>query len=162
MSQLDRINNKIVDINQLSFLLSYYRFKSLNVVFSNGCFDILHRGHIEYLSKAADLGNILIVGLNTDDSVKRIKGVNRPIQDQNTRALTLASLQFINHVVLFDEDTPINLIKIIKPSILVKGADYKIKDIVGADIVLKNGGRVETIELTEGYTTSNIIKKLEK
>ena len=97
MAKLDLIKSKITDTEKLSFTLSYYRFKNMKVVFSNGCFDILHRGHIEYLSKAADFGQILIVGLNTDDSVKRLKGNNRPIQDQDTRALTLASLQFVNH-----------------------------------------------------------------
>ena len=130
------------------------------VVFTNGCFDILHRGHIEYLTKAADLGDILILGLNTDNSVRKIKGNSRPVQDENSRALIIASLHFITNIVFFDEDTPLDLIKKIQPDILVKGADYKKEDIVGADVVLSKGGSIETIDFIEGCSTSNIIEKL--
>ncbi len=160
MTNSDNIKNKITNLSKIDFILSYHKFKNHKIVFTNGCFDIIHRGHIEYLSKAADMGDVLIVGLNTDNSVKRIKGKSRPLQDEYTRALILSALQFVSNVILFDEDTPVELIKKIKPDILVKGADYKIQDIAGADIVKAYGGKVETIEITEGFSTSNIIDKL--
>ena len=128
------------------------------IVFTNGCFDILHRGHIEYLSMARDLGVVLIIGLNTDDSVKRIKGEGRPVQDETSRALILASLRFVEAIILFDEDTPYDLISMIKPDVLVKGGDYTEETIVGADIVKANGGEVVTIPLVEGYSTSGLIE----
>ena len=131
-------------------------------VFVSGCFDILHLGHIDYLSKAADLGDILIIGLNTDDSVKRLKGPHRPINDEYSRALLLASLQFVHAVVLFDEDTPYDLIKCIQPNILVKGKDYKPEEIAGYDIIQQNQGEVITIDLVEGYSTSIIENKIKQ
>jgi len=140
--------------------LSIWKFKNQKIVFTNGCFDILHRGHIEYLARAADQGNKLVIGLNTDNSVKRIKGANRPVNDENTRALILASLHFVDAVVLFDEDTPYGLIKELKPDILIKGSDYQIEEIVGSDIVLANGGQVITLDYIPGYSTSSIIEKL--
>ncbi|MDX9798942.1 MAG: D-glycero-beta-D-manno-heptose 1-phosphate adenylyltransferase, partial [Bacteroidales bacterium] len=130
------------------------------IVFTNGCFDIIHRGHVDYLSKAKDLGDILIIGLNTDQSVRNIKGNTRPIQDENSRAIILASMQFVDAIVFFSEPTPYTLIKEIQPDILVKGADYKKEDIVGYDIVSQRGGKVETIEFIEGYSTSNIERKI--
>ncbi len=130
------------------------------LVFTNGCFDILHRGHVEYLSKASDMGDVLVVGLNTDASVKRLKGESRPINDEQARALILASLGFVDAVVLFDEDTPYELIKAIRPDVLVKGADYKPEEIVGYDIVTSYGGKVETVPLVEGYSTTSIISNL--
>jgi rfaE bifunctional protein nucleotidyltransferase chain/domain len=129
-------------------------------VFTNGCFDLLHKGHVEYLAKAADHGDILVVGMNSDDSVKRIKGDSRPVQDESSRTMTLASLKMVTLVVVFEEDTPYNLIKDIKPDVLVKGADYNEDDIVGSDIVKENGGEIVTVDLTEGYSTSNIIAKI--
>lgn len=120
----------------------------------------MHRGHIDYLSKAADLGDILIIGLNTDDSVSRLKGNNRPIIDQESRAMLLASLFFVSAVVYFDEDTPYELIKSIQPDVLVKGADYEVHEIVGHDIVLNKGGKVETLEFLPGFSTSAIEKKI--
>jgi rfaE bifunctional protein nucleotidyltransferase chain/domain len=120
----------------------------------------LHRGHIEYLAKAASKGCKLIVGLNTDDSVKRNKGEERPLNDQYSRALSLSALGFVAGVVLFDEDTPIEIIKKIKPDILVKGADYELENIVGADYVQAQGGKVEAIPLTEGYSTTELINKI--
>jgi rfaE bifunctional protein nucleotidyltransferase chain/domain len=134
-----------------------WRFQGRKIVFTNGCFDILHKGHIEYLSKARDLGDILIIGLNTDASVSRLKGAGRPVQDESSRALVLASLRFVEAVVFFDEDTPYNLIDLLKPDVLVKGGDYAEETIVGADIVRANGGEVVTIPLTEGYSTSKIL-----
>lgn len=130
------------------------------VVFSNGCFDILHLGHIDYLEKARNLGSKLIIGLNDDNSVKRLKGLERPINDENARARMLSALSFVDAVVLFSEDTPKDLITYLIPDILVKGSDYNLSNIVGADIVLANGGEVKTIDLVEGYSTTNLIQKL--
>ncbi|MBF7043848.1 D-glycero-beta-D-manno-heptose 1-phosphate adenylyltransferase, partial [Campylobacter volucris] len=124
--------------------------------FSNGCFDILHFGHIKYLEKAKRLGDILIIGLNSDVSVKRLKGENRPINSEFQRACMLASLYFVDYVVIFDEDTPLKLIEFLKPDILVKGADYKDKEVVGSNLVKK----VELIEFEEGFSTTNIIKRI--
>ncbi|MFN8256627.1 MAG: D-glycero-beta-D-manno-heptose 1-phosphate adenylyltransferase [Bacteroidales bacterium] len=159
MDKFEFLNHRIVTKEQLLPILHVLKFKGKKIVFSNGCFDILHRGHIEYLAKAASLGDCLIIGLNTDASVKRLKGNNRPVQDEVSRALVMASLRFVDYVVLFDEDTPYELIRFIQPDILVKGSDYKEDEIVGADIVKKNGGHVTTISLVEGYSTTNIIKK---
>ena len=151
---------KIVELEDLPRILNLWRFKSHKIVFTNGCFDILHRGHVEYLAEAADQGSKLIIGLNTDSSVKRQgKGKNRPLQDQDSRASILASLHFVDLIILFDEDTPLSLIELIQPDILVKGADYEIKDIVGHEVVQKNGGEVKRISFLEGYSTSSIIEK---
>ncbi|MDD3131302.1 MAG: D-glycero-beta-D-manno-heptose 1-phosphate adenylyltransferase [Bacteroidales bacterium] len=146
--------------DDLGRLVAYWNFKNQKIVFTNGCFDILHRGHIDYLAKAADLGNVLVVGLNADASVSRLKGAGRPVQDQDGRALVLAALRFVSAVVLFDEDTPYQLIKAVQPDVLVKGSDYKTDDIVGADIVKAKGGSVQTIDFLEGYSTSGIIRRL--
>jgi len=141
-------------------MLTIWQFQGKKIVFTNGCFDILHLGHIDYLSKAKDMGDLLIIGLNTDLSVSKVKGKNRPIQNENSRAMVLASLGFVDVVVFFGEDTPYNLIKITQPDILVKGADYKPEDIVGYDIVKNKGGEVVTIEFLEGYSTTAIEKKI--
>jgi D-glycero-beta-D-manno-heptose 1-phosphate adenylyltransferase len=162
MQNLEKIENKIMDTENLSFKLAFWKFKNQKIVFTNGCFDILHRGHIQYLSMAADLGNQLIIGLNTDNSVKRLKGSGRPIQDEKSRAIQLAALSFVSAVVLFEDDTPYNLIKIINPDFLVKGSDYKPEDIVGYDIIKKNGGEICTIDFVEGYSTSDLIEKIKK
>ena len=130
------------------------------LVFTNGCFDILHLGHIDYLEKARALGDMLIVGLNSDDSVKRLKGPERPINDEYSRSRMLAALGFVDAVCIFDEDTPKELIDILLPDILVKGGDYSIKNIVGAESVMKNGGQVKTIALVDGFSTTRIIEKL--
>jgi D-glycero-beta-D-manno-heptose 1-phosphate adenylyltransferase len=160
MDKLEVIEQKIIADGGLDKLLSYWHFQNKIVVFTNGCFDVLHRGHIIYLAKAAAQGDILIVGLNSDASVKRIKGPSRPLQDEQSRALILASLHFVSKVVLFDEDTPYNLIKKVQPDILVKGADYKPEEIVGYDIVKAKGGKVVTIDFVEGYSTTGLIKKM--
>lgn len=130
------------------------------VVFTNGCFDILHLGHVDYLEKAASKGDKLIVALNTDASVSKLKGPTRPINNEIARARIMAALSFVDAVVFFSEDTPLSLIKRLKPDVLVKGSDYTISNIVGADIVMENGGKVETIELVDGYSTTNIINKI--
>lgn len=160
MNYIDRVLSKVVKRENLQSLLTYWRLKDNKIVFTNGCFDLLHKGHIEYLSSAADNGDVLVAGLNSDDSVKRIKGENRPLQDESSRALTLASLKMVTAVVVFDEDTPYNLINEVQPDVLVKGADYKEDEIVGADIVKAYGGEIITVNLTEGYSTSNIISKI--
>jgi len=159
-SQIDIIESRISDWDSLRRLRATWEFLGQSVVFTNGCFDILHLGHIDYLSKAADLGDFLVIGLNSDESVKRIKGEGRPVNDEKARALTLAALKFVNFVVLFDQDTPYELIKIARPTILVKGADYSENEIVGADIVKENGGEVVTLDLVPGYSTSGIIEKV--
>ncbi|EOR94849.1 ADP-heptose synthase [Arcticibacter svalbardensis MN12-7] len=160
MDKLEIIDKKIVSLQQLSPLINMWKFLGKKIVFTNGCFDLLHLGHIDYLAKAAALGNKLIIGLNTDSSVSRIKGPSRPITDQNSRAALLASLFFVDAVVLFDESTPADLISAITPDVLVKGADYTVEQIVGADIVLANGGEVKTIPFLDGYSTSSIERKI--
>ncbi|MFC2151518.1 D-glycero-beta-D-manno-heptose 1-phosphate adenylyltransferase [Bacteroidota bacterium] len=162
MDKLDVIQSKIVDINNIEPLLTYWNLKNQKIVFTNGCFDILHRGHVEYLAQAANHGDVLVIGLNTDNSVKRIKGDSRPIQDEYARAILLASLSFVSAIILFDEDTPYDLIKRVQPDVLIKGSDYKTQDIVGQDIVTAKGGRVVTIDFIEGYSTTTIIEKLKK
>lgn len=156
METLQLIKNKIFQFSTLSSQLSAFSSQGLKVVFTNGCFDILHRGHVEYLAKAADMGDVLVVGLNTDASVKRLKGKGRPVNNEEARALVLASLSFVDAVVLFDEDTPYELIKAIHPDVLVKGADYKPEEIVGYDIVTSYGGTVTTVPLVEGYSTTKL------
>ena len=148
------------DYQSLSRHLNYWRFHEKQVVFTNGCFDILHLGHLDYLSKAADLGPVLVIGLNTDASVSRLKGPGRPVNDQQSRAQLLASLFFVSLVVLFDEDTPYELIRQVQPDILVKGSDYRAEDIVGYDVVKARQGQVVTIDFLEGYSTSSLIEKL--
>jgi len=161
MNKLERIKLKILDEQNLRQNLNIWRFKQKKIVFTNGVFDLLHLGHIDYLSKAKDHGDILIVGVNSDSSAKRLgKGNNRPITDEVSRSTIIASLSIVNAVVLFDEDTPYNLIKTVQPDVLVKGADYKAEDIVGYDIVMAKGGRIETIEFLEGYSTTGIEKKI--
>lgn len=160
MKHLEKIYDKILDDKSLDKKLNLWREKGRTIVFSNGCFDILHRGHVEYLSKAADLGDILIIGLNTDDSVRRLKGQSRPVNDEKARAVVLAALEFVDAIMFFEEDTPYNLIKRVQPDVLVKGKDYKAEDIVGYDIVTAKGGKVETIELVEGFSTTKTIEKM--
>lgn len=161
MSKLEAINNKILNSGNLENYLSVCRFKSKRIVFTNGVFDLLHLGHIDYLSKAKDLGDILIIGVNTDESAKRLgKGNNRPITDETSRSTIIASLGFVDAVVLFNEDTPYELIKTVQPDVLVKGADYKPDEIVGYDVVTAKGGRIETIEFLPGYSTTSIENKI--
>jgi D-glycero-beta-D-manno-heptose 1-phosphate adenylyltransferase len=160
MDKLEVITQKIIPFDKIDPIIAYWKFLNKKIVFTNGCFDILHRGHIVYLAKAASYGDLLVIGLNSDLSVKNIKGPSRPIQDQQSRALILAALHFVSHIILFDEDTPYNLIKKVQPDVLVKGADYKPEDIVGYDIVTAKGGEIVTIDFVEGYSTTGIIKKM--
>lgn len=161
MDYLSYINQKIVRNKEtIQDILSQWRFKEEKIVFTNGCFDILHRGHIEYLAQAAALGSKLIIGLNTDSSVKRLKGENRPVNDQESRALLLSSLIFTDKVIFFDEDTPLELIRFVQPDILVKGSDYKPENIVGYEIVKAKGGKIVTFDLVQGFSTTSILHKL--
>jgi rfaE bifunctional protein nucleotidyltransferase chain/domain len=141
-------------------VLNQWKKAGDRVVFTNGCFDLVHRGHIDSLSKAAALGDRLIVGLNSDTSVKILKGDNRPLIDQQSRAILLAALFMVDAVVLFEEETPYELIKKLVPDILVKGSEYQIEEIAGFDVVLAAGGKVERIDLTEGFSTSDLIRKI--
>lgn len=159
MTNIDLIESKIFKPDQIDRLLSLWRFKSESIVFTNGCFDVIHLGHLKYLAQAANLGTKLVIGLNTDASVKRLKGNDRPINDEYSRAMVLAGFSFVAAVIFFNEDTPYNLIKQVKPNILVKGGDYKIEDIVGYDIVTQNGGEVTTISFVDGFSSTSIIKK---
>jgi rfaE bifunctional protein nucleotidyltransferase chain/domain len=152
--------SKIKSLADLSKDVYRWKFFGKKIVFTNGCFDILHAGHIESLSQASAFGDILIVGLNSDDSVKRLKGDHRPIQNENNRATLLASLYMVDAVVLFKEDTPLELIKNILPDVLVKGGDYTPDSIVGAKEVIANGGNVEIIPLVPGLSTTNLESKL--
>lgn len=169
MSRLSFANSKIVSSDEAYLVINSWKLKENSIVFTNGCFDILHKGHITYLAKAADLGSKLVIGINSDDSVKRLnKDANRPINDEAARSLLIAALGFVDLVVLFHEDTPLQLIQNLKPNILVKGADYdpnqtdpNQKDyIVGSDFIRQNGGEVKVIDLEEGFSTTSIIQKL--
>ena len=157
---MEKTADKIKTLEQAKSNVADWKAKGNTVVFTNGCFDLLHLGHVDYLEKARALGDKLILGLNTDDSVSRFKGPQRPIQDQNSRAHVLAALQFIDMVVFFNEDTPLNLISTLMPNVLVKGSDYLAENIVGADVVKKAGGEVKTIEFVPGYSTSRIVEKI--
>lgn len=161
MSFHNQLKEKIVSQDQALKELKTWREKNKKIVFTNGCFDIIHPGHIDYLSQARDLGDILVLGLNTDQSVRRLnKGSNRPINDERTRAYVLAGLASVDLIVFFDEETPYNLIKLLQPNVLVKGKDYEVEKIIGFDILKENGGEVITIPFLEGYSTSSLIKKI--
>ncbi|WP_421920961.1 D-glycero-beta-D-manno-heptose 1-phosphate adenylyltransferase [Marinifilum sp.] len=163
MDKLQLIKNKIINKKEDVFnLLQTWRFKEEKIVFSNGCFDIVHRGHLEYLASAASMGNKMIIGLNTDSSTQRLKGPTRPINDEYARALLLASLGYVDIVILFEEDTPYNLIDFVQPDVLVKGSDYNAEDIVGYDIVKAKGGEIKTLDFIEGFSSTGIIKKIQQ
>ncbi len=148
----------MLSLTEILDLRKKWQKKNKTVVFTNGVFDILHRGHVEYLNQARQLGDILVVGLNTDGSVRKLKGNKRPIMLLDDRAFLLENLVAVDYVIPFGEDTPFNLISKLLPDILVKGADYEISDIVGADVVLANGGEVKPIDLVEGKSTSGIVE----
>jgi rfaE bifunctional protein nucleotidyltransferase chain/domain len=161
MMNYEVIQNKVLHPDRLQGILNRWHFFNKKIVFTNGCFDLLHLGHVDYLSKAKDQGDVLIVGVNTDKSVKMLeKGDNRPITDENSRAMLVAALHFVDAVVLFDEETPYELIQTVQPDILVKGKDYREEDIVGYDIVKAKGGKVITIDLVPGYSTTQIEQKI--
>ena len=154
--------NKLKTLKKLKNIRANLKRRGLRVVFTNGCFDILHLGHIKYLQKARSLGNTLIVGLNSDASVRKIKGKGRPIFSQQTRAAVLASCEYVDYVVGFSEHTPLGLIKALKPDVLVKGADWQKDKIVGRDFVASYGGKVTSVNFIKGYSTSSIIAKIKK
>ncbi len=158
--RFERIKNKIQTWAQMSETVSHWKSEGLKIVFTNGCFDLLHYGHIHYLAEARDLGDKLIVGLNAAESVRRLKGVHRPINDELTRQHLLAALEVVDAVVVFEADTPYELIKIIQPDFLVKGGDWQPHQIVGSDIVLANNGVVRSLPYLEGYSTTNIEQKI--
>jgi len=155
-------SRKILPLDKGINKINEWKKNGHKVVFTNGCFDILHLGHLDYLEKSRNLGDRLVIGLNTDSSVRQLKGPNRPINLELSRARMLAALAFVDLVITFDEETPLELIKKVKPDILIKGKDYSIENIVGAEFVLGNGGDVKTIEILEGYSTTEIINKIKK
>ena len=162
MSHLKKIGHKICRYKKLISKVDSWKESGDKIVFTNGCFDIIHKGHIELLARSADLGEKLIVGLNSDNSIQKIKGKSRPIIDEDSRALLLAALSFVDAVILFSEETPIKLITDIKPDILAKGGDYEKKSIIGHDIIKKNGGEVIVIPYIDGFSSTNIINKIKK
>jgi D-glycero-beta-D-manno-heptose 1-phosphate adenylyltransferase len=153
---------EVVSHTELIKLRTQWKQLGKKVVFTNGCFDIIHRGHVEYLTKAKALGDVLIVGMNTDASVRRLKGPQRPVVEQDDRAFVLAALRVVDYVCLFDEDTPYELIKAVVPDILVKGSDWSVDKIVGKDIVEATGGIVQTIDFIPNRSTTTIIQKIAK
>ena len=159
MLTYEDITGKIITIEKAEKLFTPPFRKRNRIVFTNGCFDLLHRGHVYNLSRAREMGDILVVGLNSDASVSRLKGPERPVTQQQARAEVLAAMAFVDFVIIFHEDKPLNLLRAVKPHILVKGGDYKVEEVVGYMEVTSWGGRVEIIPLLEGYSTSSIIKK---
>lgn len=162
MTQTEQIRKKILSYDTLAERIALWRKQNQRIVFTNGCFDLLHLGHVDYLAKARDLGDRLLIGVNTDSSVRRLKGPSRPLQDENSRLRILCSMQMVDAAILFDEDTPYRLISLVQPDVLVKGADYKPESIVGYDIVKARGGEVKTIEFLQGYSTTAIEKRIIK
>ena len=162
MSHLNKINSKIFSLDDLKNQVNAWKQAGEEVVFTNGCFDIIHRGHIEVLAQTADLGDRLIIGLNSDSSIQKLKGEDRPIIDQQARAILLAALSFVDAVILFPEDTPINLISTLLPDVLAKGGDYEIETIVGHEIVQQKGGKVKLVPFVDGFSSTTIIDKIKK
>ena len=152
--------DKIKSREALKAQIKVWHSEGLRVVFSNGCFDIVHLGHIDYLEKARSLGDKLVIGLNSDASVRLLKGENRPINDEYARSRMIAACQFVDGVTLFGEETPGELIAYLMPDVLVKGNDYAMQNIIGADLVIANGGEVKTIDLVEGFSTSKLVEKI--
>ena len=150
------MNSQLKNYNKLD----EWKKSKKTIVFTNGCFDLLHKGHIDLLTRASKYGDRLIVGINSDESVKKLKGENRPVQNQKTRKKKLLNLKFVNDVYVFEESTPLKIIRSICPDVLVKGADYTVPEIVGAKFVLSNGGKVRTVPLTPGFSTTKSIEKM--
>lgn len=160
MKATERIHLKIMSREEIARQVSIWKLVSKRIVFTNGCFDILHAGHLDLLSKAAMLGDVMIVGLNSDASVRRLKGAERPVNNDQFRALMLSHLQMVDAVVVFEEDTPLELIRTVQPDVLVKGGDYSAEDVVGYEDVIAGGGHVEIIPLVEGLSTSALIERI--
>lgn len=159
-TKVDWLHAKILSREALKRKCNSWRGSGKKIVFTNGCFDLLHTGHLDYLARAASLGNILVVGLNADGSVKRLKGPERPINNQDDRALALAALLLVDAVCIFEEDTPLELIQAVKPDVLAKGGDYTPETIVGAPFVTERGGEVAVIPFVEGYSTTGLLAKI--
>ena len=157
---LKKINNKIFDLQNLIKKIEKWRSENKKIVFTNGCFDLIHLGHIEILARSADYGDKLIIGVNSDLSIKKLKGENRPIIEESSRIRQLSALEFVDAVVLFDEETPIKLIESIKPNVITKGGDYTAKNVVGNEVVSQKNGEVVIIPLTRGYSTTSILNKI--
>ena len=155
-----KLNQKIIKLKELVPMVRQWKADGKKIVFTNGCFDLLHAGHIAYLTEAASLGDVLILGLNSDASVQKIKGPQRPVNNETTRSSLLSAMFFIDAVVFFSEDTPLELIKAIQPDVLVKGGDYKLEDIVGAAETIANDGKVEVLTFLPGYSSTAIIEKI--
>ena len=160
MKAIQHITEKIYTLEELAKQVLRWKLKSKTIVFTNGVFDLLHKGHVASLNQAASNGDILIIGINSDNSVKRLKGPSRPIQDEATRALLLAQMMITDAVVIFEEDTPLHVIKTIMPDVLVKGGDYTIEQIAGAKEVIENGGKVILADIIDGLSTSATIEKM--
>ncbi|MFI5152934.1 MAG: D-glycero-beta-D-manno-heptose 1-phosphate adenylyltransferase [Chitinophagales bacterium] len=162
MKKPDIVPLKIMDLPHLQQQVGRLRLLSKTIAFTNGCFDILHQGHISSLSKAAKEADFLVVGLNSDGSTRKLKGPDRPVNNQEARAMVIASLLIVDAVIIFEEETPLQLIKAIMPNVLIKGGDYTIDQIVGAREVIEGGGRVVIAPMLDGYSTSGIIQKIQK
>jgi rfaE bifunctional protein nucleotidyltransferase chain/domain len=162
MKTIDQVHNKIVTREQATKIVQHWKDQGMEIVFTNGCFDILHRGHIEYLFAARTQGDRLVIGVNSDHSVKLLKGPDRPVNDEQSRMLLLGALECADLVVLFDEETPLSLIQLLLPDILVKGGDWKVEQIVGADIVTEKGGKVLSLAFVDGFSTTGTIAKIQK
>ena len=160
--RLEAIKSKISDEKDLQKKLLVWRMLGDKIVFTNGCFDILHRGHLEYLAEAAALGNRLVIGLNSDESVQRLKGPGRPVNTIYDRAMALAALGFTDAIIVFSEDTPLQLIKLLRPDVLVKGGDYTSEEIVGALEMEASGGEVAIISFVDGYSTTTFLDRLRR
>lgn len=160
MKKSDTLNQRIFTVEEIKQEVIRIRLKSKTIAFTNGVFDILHEGHIAVLSEAASFADVLIVGVNSDASVKKLKGEGRPVNNEYSRALIIASLIMVDAVVIFNEETPLELIKIIKPDVLIKGGDYTMETMVGSKEVLENGGRIEIIPIKEGFSTTGIIRRI--
>mgnify|MGYP001255675331 CR=1 FL=1 len=160
MSQLKKIKNKIISLEDAKIKVTRWKNSGEKIVFTNGCFDIIHRGHIEVLARTADLGDKLIVGLNSDSSIEKIKGENRPIVNEQSRAILLSALNFVDAIIIFPEENPLNLISNLMPDVLAKGGDYEISTIVGHEMIQENGGEVILIPFVDGFSSSNIITKI--
>ena len=157
---LKKINNKIFDLQNLMKKIEKWRSENKKIVFTNGCFDLIHLGHIEILARSSDFGDKLIIGVNSDLSIKKLKGKNRPIIEESSRIKQLSALEFVDALVLFDEETPLKLIETIKPDVITKGGDYTAKNIVGNEVVSQKNGEVIVIPLTRGYSTTSILNKI--
>ena len=152
--------HKILNLEESLRRIASWRVHNYSIVFTNGCFDLLHLGHLDYLEKASRLGDKLVIGLNADVSVKMLKGENRPIHDQETRSQMLEAMEFVDMVVIFDEETPQALVEAVSPDVMVKGGDYQVSEIAGADFVLANGGKVEIIPFLEGHSSTGVIERI--